>query len=195
MLHIPNCSSWCEKVPFFFFFKLEHLIHVVFVFVQLFLLRLILCLSKCNHRQWPTWWKAFIASDQVSFSSFQWLNSFCPPPRHWLLSAQTCHMFYQLLVCPGRVGSARAAAILGFYPPNQPSRRGISALWLCRPRPEVTDGALYEWLPTVSSCFVFFHSPTVRMNCPTPRERLLSLHINHWNLRLYVPALQGGSVS
>lgn len=163
------------KSSFFFFFFNFGTWYMFLFFVQLFLSRLILCLSKCNHRQWPTWWKAFIASDQVSFSSFQ-----CPPPKkpqkkplwHWLLSALTCHMFYQLLVCPGRVGSASTAAVLGFYPPNQPSRRGISALWLCGPRPEVTDGALYEWLPTVSSRFCVFHSPTVRINCPMPRERL-----------------------
>lgn len=69
-------------------------------------------------------------------------------------------MFHPLLVCPGRVGSVSAAAVLGVYPPNQPPRRGVSALRLRRPRPEVTDGALYEWIPTVS--FFFFHDLTVK---------------------------------
>ena len=72
---------------------------------------------------------------------------------------------------PCRLGPVGPGSLLWVYSPNQPTCRGVSAVWLRCSWPEATDGALHERISTVSFPRLQFHISTDH-----------SLNLNAWSV-------------
>ncbi len=140
-------------------------------FFQLFSSKLIPCHFKCSRLQWRVWWKASTAFDQVSHVVYCLLC--CQKARICNMFQHLCCKLIKLSACTTkdkseflkmflhrafpkclpfffRVGPVSPGSLLWVYSPNKPPCCGVSAAWLRSSWPEVTDGALHEWISTVS---------------------------------------------